>query len=215
MPVLTHIHWIRIFVTNLRRFNIVLPSVPRSYRWSVPFRLEDEHFIYISVPCVLHKPSYIPWFHRHSNVLRLTMSTNDEAPSAHCPVSCHFLLCFFSAIFSLSLCHLLLTWSVKFHAPVTSAGKITLLYIIIVMFLNSRLEGRCYKANAKRHARNFYWNTISPNIVTCHIFRELVYRLSLYCNFVLEAEAVHKDFSEFRSLGRYCDVYCVFEVLLS
>jgi hypothetical protein len=76
-----------------------------------------------------------------------------------------------------------------------------LLYVII-MFLNGRLEGRCYKVNA----RNFFGNTISPNMFTCHIFGEFVYRLSLYCDFVLEPEDTRMQTKIFQNLVSYQDV---------
>jgi hypothetical protein len=52
-------------------YNIILPSTPRSCKWSLPFRFSDQHFVcisHLSHTCYTPFPSHPPWLDRPNNI---------------------------------------------------------------------------------------------------------------------------------------------------
>jgi len=68
-PIQGHMHPLHTFPPCFPKnySNTIVPSIPRSYEWSIPFRFSDQNFVCIS--CLPHAclpcPSHSPWFHHH------------------------------------------------------------------------------------------------------------------------------------------------------
>jgi hypothetical protein len=67
VPILSHAHPVHNFPPYISKihFNIILPSTPTSFNWSLPFRFPNESTACISQlshPCYMPHPSYPPAF---------------------------------------------------------------------------------------------------------------------------------------------------------
>jgi hypothetical protein len=74
IPILSQMNPVHIFPLYFRtiRYNIILPSTPRSYAWFLPFRLSDQIFLcisHLSHVCYMSHQCHPPWLDSPNNIL--------------------------------------------------------------------------------------------------------------------------------------------------
>jgi len=74
VPIMSQTHPVHIFPSYFPKIdsNIILPFMPTSSDWSLPFSFSDHNFVYISRPsptCYTPHPFHPPWLDKPNNIL--------------------------------------------------------------------------------------------------------------------------------------------------
>jgi hypothetical protein len=155
------IHTLKSYLTEIH-FSIIFPSPPRSFEWSVSFRLSSKYLVLIShAPHVGHtpRPSHSPWRDHPNSVwwrVQITKLLTVRFP----PASCHFVQ---------HRCKWSPEHPVVRHpqpvffpqcdrqcfTPMQKVDKIILLYILLFTFLDEKRED-------KLHDSKHFLNLVCP-----------------------------------------------------
>jgi hypothetical protein len=102
--------------------NIILPTMHRIFKWSLPIKFTDWHFVWFSAPCILHVPTisssqfYHPnhlWWRVH--IVKLFFMQCFHPHVSSCLLDPHILI--YSFVLPLG-------WDTKLYAPTKQRVKL-------------------------------------------------------------------------------------------